>query len=379
MQVFYFCSDITDAAVLKRVQMLQNCSCDVLLIGFKRSRYDIQTAMASNGVVCLGAIEDGSYAKRIMRFMRASKTIYNLVRSIGKTDKVIAKNLDMALLVVFCTLIGLKRRKITYEVLDINPLLEGESLKTWTLRKLERCVLEKTELLLVSSYGYIQGYFEPLQSFSGRHVVLENKLSATQLPRGNRPRYVARRYSRRPDRWKLGWFGTLKSGGDLEALCEAAKLLEGRLTVDVYGILKKIGREKARSLIEGNRYVTYRGAYNAFTDLPDMYNDVDFMWCADFKKTNLNGALLMPNRIYEAGYFGVPVIVSEGTYTDAFIKQKSLGWSLRDLSASGVAKFFDGMTVHEYNRVVREICETSDSVFVGDSEGLKLVNALKGL
>jgi len=58
---------------------------------------------------------------------------------------------------------------------------------------------------------------------------------------------------------------------------------------------------------------SYGGPYDYPSDLPGIYGSVDLCWGFDFCSPGANSKWTLANRLYEAGYFDVPILVEEGT------------------------------------------------------------------
>jgi len=62
---------------------------------------------------------------------------------------------------------------------------------------------------------------------------------------------------------------------------------------------------------------------------------LDVVWAGDFMEAGFNSVWLLPNRLYEGGYYGVPPIAPAGTETAAWIDQRATGFTVsEDLSAT---------------------------------------------
>ena len=139
--------------------------------------------------------------------------------------------------------------------------------------------------------------------------------------------------------------------------------------MDIWGIFKAIPRDRAIEIINESMYVNYHGAYAAATDLPNLYGSVDFMWCGDVGTINeFNDRLLLPNRLYEAAYFAVPLIAVRGNETACRIDEWKLGWVLADASAESIVSFFKSLNDSDYSTKVDQILAHPEQRFVGSND-----------
>jgi succinoglycan biosynthesis protein ExoL len=89
--------------------------------------------------------------------------------------------------------------------------------------------------------------------------------------------------------------------------------------------------QKARSLPN----VRFHGRYKAPEDLARIYGEVDVVWAGDFMEAGANSVWLLPNRLYEGGYYAVPPIAPAGTQTAKWALARNVGWdAAEDLAAT---------------------------------------------
>ena len=74
--------------------------------------------------------------------------------------------------------------------------------------------------------------------------------------------------------------------------------------------------------------VTFGGPYRP-AELQSLYSGVHFNWAVDYFEEGANSALLLPNRIYEGGRYGVIPIALAQTETGAWLNRRGIGVSVR--------------------------------------------------
>ena len=77
--------------------------------------------------------------------------------------------------------------------------------------------------------------------------------------------------------------------------------------------------------IEASTNVIFHGRYQAPDDLAEIYAPLDAVWAGDFMEAGANSEWLLPNRLYEGGYFAVPPIAPAGTQTAKWIEAHGTG------------------------------------------------------
>lgn len=371
-RIAFFAHDATDAAVVRRVRSLTESGSFVTLFSFERRRYRSQQPNAAC-VVRLGKTRDGHYVTRAIKMAWALQILCRRRSDFRACERIYARNLDMALLAVTAMVLTGCRRPLSYEVLDVQDLFFASGVIAAAVRALERWLLRLCDILVLSSPGFMEGYYRPIQGYSGQWALLENKLSCYQVGAVSRPSEQSRRVECTPRPWRMGWFGTMRSERGLVALVEATLELGGLLEVEVRGIWHWIGAERATEIIGHTPFVKYYGPYDATTDLVRIYSPLHLMWCMDLVDQGHNGALLLPNRLYEAGFFGTPTLVPEKTYAGRYVTSNRLGWALEEPTPKTICGFFRSLTFRSYNSCVERILRSPCDQFLGDDQLQKLI------
>ena len=78
----------------------------------------------------------------------------------------------------------------------------------------------------------------------------------------------------------------------------------------------------------------YDGPYTYPDGLAQAYRGLDCVWAQDLWQAGANSDWLLPNRLYEAGYFGCPAIAVAGTETARAVQQRALGLVIPEASAA---------------------------------------------
>jgi succinoglycan biosynthesis protein ExoL len=299
------------------------------------------------------------------------RTIFRHRRRWRHATLIYARNLDLACLALIGKLLTRCRAPLMYEVLDIHPLLARHNGRGRLLRWLERRVLHRCQLLVVSSPAYISNYFLPLQNYRGATFLLENKWA----PEGafGRDRKLPFALAKDEPVWTIGWFGNLRCRKSLEILTQVADELPSRVKIYMRGCASLLGEESLRSEIQQRRNMVYDGEYDAPDQLPEIYSQVHFNWCADFSD-GLNSLWLIPNRIYEGGYFGIPALAVDGHETGRIVTERELGFALRAPFASGLKDLLLKMKPVEYTRLRAQIEAQPAAHFVDDGDVARLIS-----
>src|SRR3546814_1169595 len=87
-------------------------------------------------------------------------------------------------------------------------------------------------------------------------------------------------------------------------LCRIAEALPDSVEIYLRGVPTETGLAAFQQAIAGHPNMIYGGEYRNPDDLPEIYGRVHLTWAFDFLDEGSNSDWLLPNRLYEGGYFG---------------------------------------------------------------------------
>ena len=362
MRIAYFGHDSADAVIRKRVRNLEANGHTVQ--SFTHRRHDNAGPEWDN--VDLGRTRNGAYLDRIISVFRGAFRTAKHKDALAKTDLIIARNLDL-LIVAFLAkrLTGLST-PVIYECLDVHRQLCRQDAIGWVARKIEGSLLKRCRGLLVSSPAFLKEHFERYYKGEYRAALIENRL----------PEAFAETYQRPdPDResdleksrpLRLGWVGILRCQRTLDLMVRTAHDLGDAIEIHVHGKPDLWNVPKFHETVETVENIVFHGAYKAPEQLPDIYNNLDLIWSGDFMEAGLNSTWLLPNRIYEGGYLGVPAITPEGTQTANWVENHRSGFVVAEPIEESVPVMLRklGENRHEIQASRQSISELPDAVFI---------------
>jgi hypothetical protein len=370
VKLAYFVHDLTDPAVARRVRMLKAGGAEPVILGFRRS----DTAPGSiEGCATfdLGRTYDGRLGHRAAMTLRAAAGVRRWRDAIAGAEVVMARTLEMlAVAQAARALCGLSA-PLVYECLDIHRVMLGEGAKSRALRALERGLMRRASLLVVSSPAFVDRYFRPLQGLTTPVLLVENKVLDLD---GGEP---ARRPAPQPGPpWRIGWLGAIRCRRSLELLTDLAARRPDLLEIRIHGRPAYTeAPDFDRQVAAAAPGVAFGGPY-APADLPRLYGDVHFSWAVDFMEEGGNSAWLLPNRIYESGRYGAVPIALAGVETGRWLAARGLGVRLDDVSE--LEGFLDSLTPERYAELRAAVEATPADAFAADREACRrLVEALR--
>jgi succinoglycan biosynthesis protein ExoL len=319
VRVLYLAHDLSDPAVARRVLMLRRGGAEIKLLGFRRSEMPVHE-LEGVAAVDLGRTLDGRLGSRCIQVARQSWKAAKWGDLLRWSDVVLARNLEMVTIADAARIWASSHVRLAYECLDVHGALLGNRLRSKLLLSWERRALRRADMLIVSSRAFLSNYFEHQGVRLPEVIVAENKLI---LPAAEAEQ--ARRSSgiRNGPPWRIGWFGYLRCPDSFTILMDVARRYPDHVTV----VLRGRPTEPVQTLID--RYLPienmYFGGPYAKTDLAEMHNGCDLTWGIDYSQIGQNSDWLLPNRLYEGGFYSTPVIALAGTETAAWLTARNAG------------------------------------------------------
>lgn len=321
--VAFFGHDAADAAVRRRVQGFRDDG--VTVTGFMMRRGEPVDAAWKN--VDLGRTFDGDYVQRIRSiFSGARKAAQSGL--LPEADIIYARNLDMLATAFLAKRhLGLKT-PVIYECLDVHRLMTRKDPVGLIFRRIEGALLSRCRRLVVSSPGFLENYFERHHRGRYKAELVENRLAAGAA---YGPRPTSAQPPSAPDQpLRLGWIGVLRCARSLGLLLDLASKAGPKIEIHLHGIPALTEIPDFHERVSGLPNLTYHGRYRSPEDLAAIYGPLDLVWAGDFMEAGYNSVWLLPNRIYEGGYYAVPAIAPAGTQTARWILDAKAGYTLEE-------------------------------------------------
>ncbi len=365
----YFAFDRTNEGIRRRLNEAVKGGYRVTMFAFDRVRPDEGTALsvdrAEVRVIKLGQTSNGNYLRRVGILLRAVGLVFRNGDAMERADVIVARNLDMALLALLGRAVFAKGTPFVYEVLDVVPVMTRRTLPGIVARAAERLVLRVTRALIVSSPGFLRGYFQLFHRHVPTPILIENKVS---FPTGTPwpPRSPAPPLDEEAPVWVIGWFGKFRCRASLDLLTGLAQRFSDRVEIYLRGFPSQIPPDEFEAAIAGLPNIRFGGGYQTPVDLPAMMAQVHFNWCGDLPDGLRDTRWLLLNRIYEGGYFGVPALTIEGSETSDYIKRWELGYTLPSADLETLVDFVDSLTPKGYWQMRARLAQRPASEFVDD-------------
>jgi succinoglycan biosynthesis protein ExoL len=357
--IAFFAHDENDAAVLRRVRAFKASGYDV--VGFAMRRGERNPG--SWAKVDLGQSYDGRLFHRMGRVAGSAKTAAAHRECLESCDIIYARNLDMLLCARWALQKARLKKPIIYECLDIHRLMHRRDIVGLLMRRIEWLLLRETALLVVSSPAFLREYFDRHHRNVYSACLVENRIAQHQALGSQPTPDPSVAMTDRPLR--IGWFGVLRCRRSLALLEALAERCAGRVEIVMHGYADIVLPDfDARIARQENMH--YGGRYRSPEDLAKIYSEVDLIWAGDFHDAGFNSRWLLPNRIYEGGYFGVPAIAPADSETGRWLEAHRAGFTLAEPLESTLCALIDQLLLRREEIAARRsgLSELPASTFI---------------
>jgi len=370
--IAFFGHDASEPTIIKRITGLIAEGCLVIGFTFRRKRSDVGPASPPIWAnVDLGVTTDRNYLRRIPHLVIAIPKILARRDLLLRADILYARNLDQALIALVVRRLARLHVPLVYEVLDIQRVCTSPGLLGRAIRFVERQVLARSALLVISSPRFYTSYFRAVQWYRGPWYLLENKVGPGTY-RGDVVRPPA------PLPWVIGWSGVLRCRRSLSILVEIAARLGPKIRIVLRGRLSPCDISAADLASASARCpnLAFNGPYDSPTDLGAIYGGVHFTWAVDYTDAGFNSDWLIPNRVYEGGLHGTVMLARSDTATGDLVKKLELGWTFQEPLAVGVVACLEHLNSQAYQAARRRVEAVPWSCFVDEKDTAGLLAKL---
>ncbi|MEJ0059749.1 MAG: glycosyltransferase [Terricaulis sp.] len=340
MSIAYFAHELADPAVQKRVKMLVAGGDEVALLGFERKRFANADPAAPKPHV-LGQTHNGRLASRVLSVLLAIPRAWRLRAVWRNADALLARNLEM--LVIVCVLASVLRlrARVIYECLDIHRMLLKPGPAGKLIRAIERACLKRVSLVVTSSPAFDANYFRAMQHFKGETLVLENKVLALGGVAAQRGAPMA------GPPWKIAWCGVLRCKQSFDILQRLAETHPSLVEIELWGAPALDQIPDFHERVAATPAMRFRGVFRP-EQLPAIYAEAHFVWAIDYYEAGGNSDWLLPNRLYEGLYFGAVPIAVAGVETARWLERSGVGVVLPAPLAPSLNAFLESLNSESY-------------------------------
>ncbi len=308
----------------------------------------------------LDKIENGQYIKRMFIYLKSVFKINKLLKTI-KPNKIIITNIDILFLLI---LNNIKKytNNIIMEISDLRSYTFNDKFSDKIQQHIDKVILDKyISKMILTSPKFYEFYYQ--YRFKGDVFILENKPLSNMLP----PLVD----KIKNDKLVIGIVGLLLDGKPHKALFEYAKDNQD-IEVHIYG--KGVYEQQTIEYAKKYENIKYFGEFDFFKDISNIYASLDIIYMSyDTTNNDININLALPNKLYEAMYFKVPIITTENTYLAQRVNENKLGYTVKCCDIENIGKVINKIIENKKNILLHlESIDTSE--YIANQDYKKLIN-----
>ncbi|MBK1882377.1 acyltransferase family protein [Luteolibacter pohnpeiensis] len=362
--IAFFAHERGDARVKKRIAALRDRGWQVTGYTFHRVRDKVEAEPDWNNVH-LGTTYNRRYIHRLWTLANSILILWRNREQYANSSVLYVVNTDNAVLALVARWLVGVRIPLVLELADIQPVMYSAGWPGKIMRRVEREVLNRSALLVTTSPGFIQHYFLPTQKFAGEIFLLENKVYPSDRLEASHA--IGKPISTGKP-WVIGCFGAFRCRRSMQLMHALASRLGDRVLFRLRGYASGTITEDFPVLLGNLPNLRFEGPYDYPGDLSEMYGAIDLNWSFDETDPGGNSAWLLPNRIYEGGCFGVPVIAAKSTQTGDWVEERKCGWTFAESLEENLIAFFEQLQIDDWIAMKQHCLTIPRSKFAGETD-----------
>jgi succinoglycan biosynthesis protein ExoL len=187
---------------------------------------------------------------------------------------------------------------------------------------LERIISNRGWEYVVSSPWFYWNFLKTKIFFNGPCYLIENKIAAQHLPSEAPAPVIFSSEARQMEVTVILWNGILRSNENARFLTRLVSSQKGAFRLRIGGVYKMLDPAVLSAML-GSPYVENFGAY-ADDQLASLFDGVNYSWVCDLEE-DFNTLNLLPNRVYQAMFYGCPSVAIRNTALGKFVNELRLG------------------------------------------------------
>lgn len=340
-KIIFILSAIDAVYAIKRVNEFIENGYIVEVYGFNRenepSKYlEVKYNYKFNINVIGSFTNDVSYIKRLPIIIKGLKKV---IKRVSLNDVVYVFGLNLAVFMRFCPNIT-----YIYEEADLTYTYFNNKFVRNIFKKIDRSVILNSLETVLTSDGFIDYLFDNKYNRIPPNIsIIPNKLSPEVS------NFVVKTSKQlNINKIRFGFVGGIR----FISIYNFVKVIAERFPnheVLLYGIFSHSLKNKFEKLIENNSNIKYMGRFKNPDDLLEIYSNIDIS-IGTYDVTSDNVKFAEPNKLYESIYFGVPIIVSSGTFLNKKVSQLGIGYGINALHEDSIYSFINAINKEQIDK-----------------------------
>lgn len=332
---------LTQPRVQRRIRSFSQAGHQVTVYGFDRMLQKANKFIPEDVEIhFLGMLTGaGVNLKRLLLMFKAFGTLKNATRQ-KSYDVIYCFSFDSALIASF-----LGQRCIHfYEISDLMFSGQHAGLLSKIFCRLENRILIKFDTIVLTSPWFGDELKRRVPEVNNKLFVIENKIPEEIAERFQRPAQPLKIDKSRPVR--IGYIGLVKYVDCVYPFINEIAKQPDKFEFHIFGNTQS-GDFFERC--EGIRNIYNHGPFKNPDDLNKIYSQTDLVFTA-YDNRDYNVRVAIPNKLFEAIFFGVPLVVSSKTALSERVINWQVGYVVDPSDNDYAKKFIDNFKVSELEK-----------------------------
>ena len=334
-KIVFIINSVQQQRCIKRIKQFIDCGYDVDVYGFSRNK-NITTHPAFD-IQIVGSFSN--HSTYILRSLYMLKKLYPILWKYRKYKHECCFyffGLDIALL----SKLILRKCTYIYEESDLMHTYIGTRCVKKILERKDIYTIKESLATILTSEGFYQYHFGEVKV--SNVFVVANKLNKKILS-------IKPEAKCSSDRLQLGFVGAIRYHSLLnfvQVICANYKNIDFHF----WGIIQDLEDDFKRMSTQYSN-VYFHGAFINPDDLPKIYAQIHIVVAVyDYRFENVRYA--EPNKLYEAIYFEVPIVVSSNTYLSQKVSKMNIEYVVDPFDSSSIKGWLDSLSKEDIEEKV---------------------------
>lgn len=227
--------------------------------------------------------------------------------------------------------------KLLYEIADIREcfLSNKKSIITRFMTWYEKRLLSKVSLLVLTSDQFYKSYY--------CNLIKEDKVFF--FPNIPDMTVFEGFHKEKHNVFTIGFVGALRYLNQLKNLVDSTADLPVRVIFAGGGATKEM-EEDIKNYCKSNNKCVFWGKYDYKKDIISIYKTIDCIYSV-YDADNANVRIALPNKLYEAVYCEIPIIVAKKTYLSNIVEKYNIGFAVSHTDVSELKDAINGLLTNK--------------------------------
>lgn len=240
---------------------------------------------------------------------------------------------------------------------------EKNNLFSKIFKFIERNIFKKIDKVIFTSPKFYEHYYKKI--FKGNYFILENKPLSNMIPK--------KLNKKKNKKTIIGIVGLLLQMEPYKYLFDLIKD-HNDYEVHIHG--KGIYEMDIKDYAIQYSNIKYFGEYNFFEDVNKIYSKIDILYMPySLRIQSINNKLALPNKLYEAMYYSVPIITSNGTYLGQLVEKYKIGKQIEYYNLEELMNSINFISKNK-NYFLKNFNKINTNIYLGDNDYKKLKDFL---